>query len=1075
LPHRLLTAHSYAALAAHAGEFLRSIDNASEVLLVAPSKGAADDLARRCLPSGALGVHRLTLHQLAAALATPRMVAKGMAPASRLGVEAIAARIAHALRKAGGIPYFAPVSATPGFARALAATLTELRLEAAGPAALSGAGEPGRDLAGLLDSYEQTLAETAIADLATLLRLATAAASEDRHRFAGLPMLLIDPPIDSVLSRELARALISRSSRVLAATLCGDEVRRDALAGMLGVPAEDVSPGAAGDLDRVRRFLFSPQAPASELLDGTVDYFSAPGESMECVEITRRLHKMAAAGFPFDRAAILLRDPERYQPFLEEAMRRAGIPAHFSRGVVRPDPAGRAFLALLACAREGCSATRFSEYLSLAQVPSPGEAEDAAPLPPDDELLAAFAGPVEPASPDEPPEPSADETSPVIGGTLQSPIGWETLLVDAAVIGGADRWERRLRGLEQELRLQLRELDGNSAAHTRLIDQIERLKNLQRFALPLIRRLHALPASAVWREWLVALHDLARAALRRPAAVLAVLSELQSMEEVGPVVLDEVFNVLSDRLRFLRREPDPRRYGSVYVASIEEARGRGFDVVFLPGLAEGLFPKKVMEDPLLLDVHRAQADSRLRTQTERVRQERLLLHRAVGAASGRLIFSYARVDVAQARPRVPSLYALEILRAALGRLPELRAFEKQAARGAQSRLDWPAPRAHADAIDDAEYDLVSIGQALERKERGSVRYLVEVNAALGRSLRARAHRWTSKWTYADGLVDPEAAVSAALQRDKLSARAYSPSSLQHYAACPYRFLLHAIHQLRPREAPVALEQMDPLTRGALFHSVQRDLFTELNAAGLLPLNREGLGAVRDAADRTLNRVASQYEEDLAPAIARVWASEVEEIRADLHGWLGQLASDGGGWLPAHFELAFGLGRDADRDPASLEAEAVTPGGARLRGSIDLVEKHTGRGTLRVIDHKTGKAPERPAAFVGGGTVLQPLLYALAAESVLGGQVECAQLFYCTQRGNYQRVEIPVNSSTRDRIARVLDVISTAIGEGFLPAAPQKDACGYCDYRCVCGPHEELRIQRKKGDRLDTLQDLRNMP
>ena len=46
--------------------------------------------------------------------------------------------------------------------------------------------------------------------------------------------------------------------------------------------------------------------------------------------------------------AILLRSPERYQPVIEDALRRAGIPAYFSRGTARPDPGGRAFLALLA-------------------------------------------------------------------------------------------------------------------------------------------------------------------------------------------------------------------------------------------------------------------------------------------------------------------------------------------------------------------------------------------------------------------------------------------------------------------------------------------------------------------------------------------------------------------------------------------------------------------------------------------------------------------------------------------------------------------------------------------------------
>ena len=46
----------------------------------------------------------------------------------------------------------------------------------------------------------------------------------------------------------------------------------------------------------------------------------------------------------------------------------------------------------------------------------------------------------------------------MIGGTLQSPAAWEKLLVDAAVIGGRDRWARRLRGLEAEFRVRLADL-----------------------------------------------------------------------------------------------------------------------------------------------------------------------------------------------------------------------------------------------------------------------------------------------------------------------------------------------------------------------------------------------------------------------------------------------------------------------------------------------------------------------------------------------------------------------------------------------------------------------------------------
>ena len=84
-----------------------------------------------------------------------------------------------------------------------------------------------------------------------------------------------------------------------------------------------------------------------------------------------------------------------YRPSLQEALRRAQIPARFNAGTERPDPAGRGLLALLDCRREGYSARAFGEYLSLAVVPgleaegagTPPPAQEDAWLPPDDALF----------------------------------------------------------------------------------------------------------------------------------------------------------------------------------------------------------------------------------------------------------------------------------------------------------------------------------------------------------------------------------------------------------------------------------------------------------------------------------------------------------------------------------------------------------------------------------------------------------------------------------------------------------------------------------------------------------------
>ncbi len=1072
----LLCSRSSSSLLDRAAEFLRTHSPDSEVLILGPTRTAANELALAAFEHGCQGVHALTLTQLAAQLAAQPMGRQSLAPISRLGIEALAARIVHTAQSAGQLAYFSPVALTPGFGRALARTIAELRLNHVTAAGLLPAGAPGVDLARLLTLYEQELAQRSLADLPILLQLASEEAQRGTHRLLKLPLILLDIRLDSASHKQFLAAVAAKSPAILATAIAGENPSVHPLESILQTRAEDLDPPPITTLDRVVTWLFSNEQPPSAPPDPEL-LFSAPGESLECVEIARRIRALAQQGTPFDRIAILLRNVEQYQPLVEDALRRASIPAYFSRGSVRPEPSGRAFLALLACAAEGCSASRFAEYLSLGQLPPLNEAgapQQHAPLwvPPDDDILANFpAPPSAEAAPsnDEHPEPPA----------TSFPIGWEKLLVDAAVIGGHHRWARRLRGLRAELEAQLRILDKEDESHRphveRRLDQLARLEN---FALPLIDALDTLPKWAQWGEWLDAFDQLARTSLRCPEPVLSVLSELQPMSEVGPASLDEVYDVLSEKLGLLRTEPPKRRYGHVFAGSIEEANGRSFDMVFVPGLAEGLFPRRAFEDPLLTDEHRAHLAVQLDTQDQRVARERMLLRSAAAAASKRLIVSYPRMDVTQARPRVPSFYALEVVRAAEGRLPSLREFEKRASKSAPSRLDWPAPEDPQSAIDDAEYDLASLQTALKLPRahaKASARYLMETNPALARSLRARGRRWRARWTAADGLVDPDPPTLAALERHSFRARSYSPSALQQFATCPYRFLLHAIFQFRPREAALPLEQMDPLTRGALFHAVQFELFRELNRTGRLPIASGRLPQTLDLADQVLDRVAAQYEDDLAPAIPRVWKSEVEEVRTDLRGWIQQVASAHSDWLPAHFEFAFGLPTGEHRDPASSPREATILNGIRLRGSIDLVERDSARNVLRVTDHKTGRALQNRPQYVGGGAILQPLLYALAAEQLLGQPVESGNLYFCTQRGDFSQVAIPLVPESRQRLARVLETIGNSIETGFLPAAPQAGACALCDYGAVCGPYEETRSNRKQRDRLDPLFEIRNLP
>jgi ATP-dependent helicase/nuclease subunit B len=1069
-----------------------------EILIVGANLDAANEVARRVaqMKGAAFGWHRLALTQLAAVLAGPSLAARSIVPLSRLGTQAMAARVVHALAADGALGRYAGVAQGPGFARAIASVLMELRLAKVDRDHL---GSVAPELAILLERYESNLAEAGLTDWAgVLISAAEAVMSGDLvHRLVGRPTLLLDVPLTSEAELAFVRSLCSRTTEMLAVVPAADGPTLTRLRQGLRVELEDLDScdSSPGTLARLQRDIFSEETTsAPSTPDGQILVFSAPGEGRECAEIVRRVLDLAKGGLTFDRMAVLLRSPQEYRASLEEAFARAGVPAHFARGTVRPDPSGKAFCVLLHCAAEGLSARRFAEYLSLGQVPdatAAGTPPEAAPrsdrwVTPDAELVPSplaetLSDQAAPATSDIH-SVGATDAAPVIDGQLRAPWRWERLLVEAAVIGGRQRWLARIEGLAKDLRNRFDELAEEDEARAAIIKRTaEDLQAFAAYALPLIDALDELPRSAKWGEWLDKLGALATRALRRPDRVLSVLSELAPMASVGPVTLEEVLLVLSDLLLEVGIPPSRQRYGRVFVGPIDAARGLSFETVFVPGLAEKLFPRKIVEEPILLDAARQQLGAELPTNQERVASERLALALAVGAAQRRFSFSYPRLDLDNGRPRVPSFYALETVRAAEGRLPDFAELAQRAELATSSRIGWPAPADPAEAIDDAEYDLAILNRVSAASDggAGSARYILAANPYVARALRARFQRWSFRWTSADGLLAQSDAVLAIMAKHGLAARSYSPTGLQNYAGCPYKFFLQAVHGLAPREVPEAIDELDPLQRGSLIHDIQFTLFERFRDKGLLPIRRENLNQTWKILDAVIREVGSRYYDDLAPAIDRVWEDGIAAIRADLREWLRLSSEDTSGYVPWRFELSFGLAQRNERrhaDPQSVPGAVALDCGIQLRGSIDLVESHPS-GTARVTDHKSGRAEGKPGQLVAGGKSLQPMLYALAAEKIFGGKtkVECGRLYFCTSVGGFAEHVVLLDQSARKAALAVAETIRDAIGRPFLPAAPADRQCEWCDYRAVCGPDEERRTARKPKENLEPLLTLRGMP
>ena len=551
--------------------------------------------------------------------------------------------------------------------------------------------------------------------------------------------------------------------------------------------------------------------------------------------------------------------------------------AWFDRGTRRPHPAGRAFLAILACACENLSARRFAEYLSLAQVPRLDEAHASAGVRRARDEDCRTDGGSEDASrrrrktsppPMDAPAPPTSDLRPRDLRRRRHRRGHAARAVE---VGDADR---RVGGHRRRSGAVAPAADGagqrDAAPARRRAARRIRIRRRRRASSAICGTSGTCArsrcrSSICWRRgrrrgrgasgWTGSRRS-RRWCCGSPSGVLRVLQQLRPMAEIGPVSLDEARDVIADRLQMLEIDPPKSRYGRVFVGGPQQARGRTFRVVFVAGLAERMFPQRPHEDPMLLDREmREPLDAGLAA-AGGPRAQRAPAAAPRGRGADRAAVAVVSADrdrrVASARP--------ELLRARRHARDHRPHSEAAGAPGVGGRVEggaglaWPAPAQPADAIDDLEHDLSVLRQLLQVEPRASVRghahYLLRLNEPLKRSVTARWARGRSQWTPYDGITRVTGMTRPMLESQRLDARPYSLSALQKYAACPYQFLLSAIYRLEPPPDIEPLQKLDPLTRGSIFHEAQARFFRALQAEGRLPVAEKDIaGRAGDARPR----------------------------------------------------------------------------------------------------------------------------------------------------------------------------------------------------------------------------------
>ncbi len=1052
------------------------------------------EIPRRLASTGraVAGLYPLTLNDLARAVAEPALLGRGLQAWDAGHAALVASRLLegrHGLKLDPAVPH-------ARVAVALARTLSELRRAGLDPGRLDAAiarattAEDRERLRAVADLHRRfhERVEGRFADHATLFRAARERLA-DAHWLEGAEVLVVDDLELDAVERALVAALAERFPVRQLARTRPDALRASGFAQWAGAhgirettwaqtslaPIAPPTAGSAGAspaaLERVKARLFEPPAgPAAA--DESVDLVTAPGEAAEVRAIVRALVREAERGVAFEDMGVILPRPADYAPLFTDLLARLGVPYRLHPSLpLRFGRTARSLLLLFRC--RGLPRAEVMEFLTFAPVP--------------------FA------------EMLGEDVTP-------RPAQWDALSREVGIVSGLDRWMVGLRGCaETEHEEAGREADPDRAQRRRR--RAADAEALLRVVELLSGTLDSLDGEAAWPEWSTRLRgvlDQWVAGERDRQAVADVVADLGSLGFLGPrAPWREVERVLEARFEWERLPLDPVATGAVHVGAMDALAGLPFRVVAIPGLVEGGYPGVIRPDPFLLDAERealrevaarpsstpasdrrparagtarrqlslfdedepeavpiaasgegaARADHEpgpLPTAQDRLRAERRAFQRALGQATERLILSYPRADARTGRERMPSLFFVAAAAAREGRSLGTSDLERIV---------------REDAIDEMPLEL-----ALDRSERDRRRVRAGGRAAAlaiaGGSpffkqshLSARA-RWSSQLTAYDGLVAfaprdgvrPEVAAEVARKLDPVTAPwPISASRLAVFARCGFQYLLECVLRLEPVEEPEERRRLDPLERGLLFHEVAEVFLRERRDEGELPLRD------RPELRRRLEEIADERLDELVarspPRFTALWEKERARFQATVREWFQREVETMRGTVPAHFELGFGLTREAAAgEPHLAEALAIDLGDGRtlrVSGKIDRIDRRPD-GTLVLRDYKTGRAPRDDGGVFRGGRQLQIPFYILAAARIFP-ETPVVEAFLDYVDGGRQ-VAVDPAAVRSDSFRALLRGLVDAIAKGHFVQEPS--ACEWCDYKVVCGPTPLLQRRRQ---------------
>ena len=822
-----------------------------------------------------------------------------------------------------------------------------------------------------------------------------------------------------------------------------------ALLGATGDAVADVSmPDLAARLHRTMGPPAGSTTGATELpiLPGSARLHVAPTAHEELRWVIRQIvRELNENNTPLRRMAVLFRMADPYATLARDELRMAGIP------MAGPD-------------RESLSDTGVGRTLS-------GLLELSGSQFPRSEVMAWLSGcPVRIS---------------VVASQGFSPSQWDVVTKKAGIVGGRQQWQDRLAAharrqmVDADRRETLGEVSVSRARGMR--SEAAVAGNIRAFIEKLAGDLEPPPDGSSWREFadwasgLLAgylatdLSETDSAALER---VRRLLDEFAAADSVNNrTTLPEFRQLVGELMQAPFGNLGPTGQG-VFVSSFAGAAGMNFDAVWLVGMVEGAVPPAPRRDPLLTESDWSATGGRDRIQM-RMAEERYEYLAAVASGTRRTL-TYPVADAASQRQAYPSRWFLEQASVLAG-VP-VRTGDLPGLRG----RDWltiddssEQALANADEITLADGHDFRLKRLLEWRQDGrDLRaHPFASRDPLARAFRMAGRRSLRQLTEFDGnLSDLAESGRFNISPDGTP---ISPTALETWAACPYRYFLGHVLRLGALDTPEETFSISALDRGTLSHAILERFVHETVQSGNFPSPDEPWRL--DDRDR-LKRIAAESFHDAetrgVTGKRLLWDMVKVEILSDLETFLetDSALRQTSETADIRVETRFGFGNDTTE-----VADHQT--GISFRGVIDRIDISSDGKKVLVIDYKTGSAEPYKGLDddpIDRGRHLQLGVYSLAARELFpDATAVSAAYWFSTNRGRFQFVPTAyfniTDESVAERFRAGVAGITAGINAGLFPANPGPlgqygpSNCQFCDFDSVCPARRSELWERKKSD------------